>query len=288
MAENCQKMNDGNMGGGIGANAAYDIGKTAITGNIGKLAFVDSNSDLHEYPSNNQIFSNTYNTSYENTDTKGNDIPGAAFANSNLESCQIACNKNNDCAGFVLDVGGNYSKTCFPKTKQMYPYGGPISTLSGVNLYIRDKIPTSPPIGVPKTTSNIDTIKYAGYINGGQLKNSYGLANLNSVQKQQLDQLQTKLNMLSNQITNLNSSFKLSSSSANYQAGNNITGINDYIKDIKTTNIKSKKVAFETSGGIQNILKDSDIVVLQKNYDYLFWSILAAATVLVSMNIVNK
>ena len=39
---------------------------------------------------------------------------------------------------------------------------------------------------------------------------------------------------------------------------------------------------------IQIILKDSDIVVLQKNYNYLFWSILAAGTVLVSMNIVKK
>ena len=40
--------------------------------------------------------------------------------------------------------------------------------------------------------------------------------------------------------------------------------------------------------GVDRILDDSDIVVLQKNYDYLFWSILAAGTVLVSMNIVKK
>jgi len=288
METNCQKMSDGNIGGGLLGNAAYDIGKIAITSNIGKLAYVDGNSDLHDYSSNNQIFANTYSTSFQNTDSIGNNIPGAAFANSNLESCQSACNKNTDCAGFVLDVGGKYSKTCFPKTKQMYPYGGSISTSSGVNFYIRDKMPTSPPIGVPQTTSNIDTVKYTGYTNGGRLDKSYGLANLNSVQKQQLEQLHTKLNMLSNKITSLNTSFNVGSNLANYQADNNVTGINHYIKDIKITNKKSKLVAGETSGGIQNILNDSDIVVLQKNYDYLLWSILAAGTVLVSMNLINK
>ena len=41
-------------------------------------------------------------------------------------------------------------------------------------------------------------------------------------------------------------------------------------------------------GNIENILSDSDIVVLQKNYDYLFWSILATGTVVVAMNIVKK
>ena len=42
------------------------------------------------------------------------------------------------------------------------------------------------------------------------------------------------------------------------------------------------------SSSIENILSDSDIVVLQKNYDYLFWSILATGTVVVAMNIVKK
>ena len=39
------------------------------------------------------------------------------------------------------------------------------------------------------------------------------------------------------------------------------------------------------SPNVENILNDSDITVLQKNYNYLFWSILATGTVLVTMNI---
>ena len=51
--------------------------------------------------------------------------------------------------------------------------------------------------------------------------------------------------------------------------------------------ISSKKNRFDINN-IDNILKDSDIVVLQKNYDYLFWSIIATATVLISINVVKN
>ena len=39
---------------------------------------------------------------------------------------------------------------------------------------------------------------------------------------------------------------------------------------------------------MDSLLDDSDIVVLQKNYDYMFWTILATGAVLVSMNIVKS
>ena len=61
-------------------------------------------------------------------------------------------------------------------------------------------------------------------------------------------------------------------------------GLGDYLKDYKNTNTNIKN--FNTN--IENILNDSDITVLQKNYDYLFWSILAAGTVLITMNIAKK
>ena len=58
----------------------------------------------------------------------------------------------------------------------------------------------------------------------------------------------------------------------------------NYYKDIKTTN--NKIGTFDTN--VDNIMNDSDIIVLQKNYDYLFWSIIAVTTVIISMNIVKK
>ena len=284
METNCQKMSDGNTGGGLLANATYDIGKVAVAGNMGKLAYIDADSGLHVYPNNNAKYINNYET-LQNVNTAGNDINGASFGNATVDSCKTACNNNSKCAGFVYD---NKNKICYPKNNKMYPYGGSANTFSGVDIYVRNKQPSTPPIGVTSNTTNIDTIKYKSYVNGGNISSKYGLANANSVEKQQLEHLQTKLSMLSNQIGNLTGRFGAGSTMAEYQGEKNTSGIGEYVEDIKDTNTKIKTVAGVTTGGLQNILKDSDIVVLQKNYDYLFWSILAAGTVLVTMNIVKK
>jgi hypothetical protein len=86
----------------------------------------------------------------------------------------------------------------------------------------------------------------------------------------------------------LTNDFQKGTNSAENQSSQNVTGLNNYLTDLNNTNSKSNLIDGETSGNIQNILKDSDIVVLQKNYNYLFWSILAAGTVLVSMSVVKK
>ena len=61
--------------------------------------------------------------------------------------------------------------------------------------------------------------------------------------------------------------------------------IANYLKEYKTTNEKIKN---SNSSNIIGIVNDSDINVLKENYNYLFWSILAVGTVLVTMNITKK
>jgi len=211
---NCQKMKDGNMGGGVGANAAYDIGKVAIPDNMKKLAFVDPDSNLHVYPSEKE---------------------------------------NNIKEGFRVEG------------------------------FVQ---PKNPPIGVPLTTKNVDTIKYSNYIDGGAFKKEYGLSNATSVQRQQLDQLQTQMNMLSSQITNFSNKFGMGSNSAQLQSAKNNNGLTQYLSELNKTDASISN--FNLHNNTENILQDSDIVVLQKNYDYLFWSILAAATIILTMNVVRK
>jgi len=286
MTTNCQKMSDGNIGGGVGANAAYDIGNIAVTGNMGLLGYVDADSNLYTYPSTNQTYTSNYMT-INNMDTSGNDIQGASFSNTTLESCQEACNNNSECAGVVFD--GN---TCWPKTNQMFPFGNSVQQSTGTQINVRSKMPTSPPLGVSQNTNTTDSVTFQNYINKGQLGSqqlgSQGLANATSAQKQELQQLQTRMNLLSSQITDLTNKFQGGTLQVEKQNQKNNTGIDDYLKDIISTNKKIGIVSGVTNDNINNILTDSDIVVLQKNYDYLFWSILAAGAVLVSMNIVKK
>ena len=272
--------------GSENGNAIYEIKQYGNQSNLGKLGYVDADSVLYDYPAGNKQYTNTYSTMYKDLDTYGNDIPGAAFGNSSVDSCMTTCNNNPECSGFVIDVGGNYNKTCFPKTNQMFPYGGPTRILDGIDLYIRDNIPSSLPIGVSKDTKNIDSIKFQNYINKGAIGNKYGLANATSAQREELEQLQSRMNILSSQINNLTGKFSAGSNIVEEQSENNVSSIDNYLTVLKKTNQKMMGIAENST--TNNILNDSDIVVLQKNYEYLFWSILAAGTVLVSMNIIKK
>lgn len=270
---NCQKMNDGKTGGGSGANALYNIGQVGVSANMGKLAFIDQNSELHAYPATNVQFTNAY-TQITGTESPGNDIPGASYGNATVQQCQTTCNEIADCGGF-----GFANNSCFP----MYPNSQRQPNPS-VDLYVRNAIPLSPPVGVTNRTNNTDSVTYKNYVNGGTLSKEYGLAKANTVQQQQLEQLQTQMKLITNQITNLTNKFGEGSQKASAQMNNNTQGVEKYLKDLSKTH--SKVQNFNTN--TDNILKDSDIVVLQKNYDYLFWSILAAGSVLVAMNIVKK
>ena len=170
----------------------------------------------------------------------------------------------------------------------MFPFGGPSNINPTTNLYVRGRQPSSLPLGVGQNTNNIDTIMYKNYINKGDVGSQYGLANATTTEKQQLEQLQSRMNLLTSQINDLTGKFQSGSNMAEQQSYDNNKGIYDYANVINTTNKKIIGVAGQTSGNIQNILKDSDIVVLQKNYDYLFWSILATGTVLLAMNVAKK
>jgi hypothetical protein len=274
------KSANGKTVGNSTTNALYQLENMGLKSNMGKVAYVDENSKIHAYPSNNIQYNTTY-TTIKGIDNPGNDIAGAAFGNATVESCETACNNNNKCAGFVY---ANNTNVCYPKDSNMYPSGS-IQMNSNTDLYTKNKNPITPPIGVPLTANNTDTNTFQNYIDGGSLDNSYGLANATSVQKKQLSQLQIKMNLLSKQISGLTTRFETGTNTAETQSKKNVKGIGNYLTNLNQNNTK---IANFPSSNIDNILGDSDIVVLQKNYDYLFWSILAAGTVLVTMNVVKK
>jgi hypothetical protein len=256
-------------------NALYQIVAMGNKASIGKLAYIDQDSKRYSYPMNNTNFSNSY-TSYTGIDSPGNDIAGASYGNATVEKCQTTCNSNTKCAGFAFS-----NNVCYPKTSSMFP-NGTMQVNKNVNLYTRNKAPINPPVGVPGTVVNIDSIMYDNYKNGGNIGKSYGLANATSTQKQQLEQLQSKLNLLTSQINRYTNKFSSGTDSLNSQSSKNLKGLGDYLTDFEKTN---KNIKNFSASNIENILSDSDITVLQKNYDYLFWSILATGTVLVTMNI---
>jgi len=275
---NCKKMADGNTGGGAGGNALYGFPVAAIPGNMGKLAYVDEDSQLHDYPSDNVKLVNTYSR-FQEIDSGGHDIPGAMYGNATVDQCTTTCNNNSACAGFAF-----YQNTCYPKDNTMFPVPGTSQPLKGCDIYIKNRQPQTPPIGVPATTNNMDTVSYQNYVKGGTVGDKYGLSNANSVQKQQLSDLETRLDLITSEINKFTNQFEEGGSKIDNQLISNVPGTQEYLKEIGIT----KAILQNAPTNIDRILDDSDIVVLQKNYDYLFWSILAAGTVLFSMSLVKK
>ncbi len=247
---------------------------------VGKIGYIDSDSKLNTYPDENITLSNNY-IEMNNFDSTGHDLPSAAFSNATLDDCKTACNSNKNCYGFVYN---NNTKACYPKDKTMYP-NGTKRPLSNVDLYVRKPTLINTPIGVPNTIVDIDSIRYNNYDKTNQnVSNSYGLSNITSVERQQMEQLKTKLDLLAKQIVTLNGTLHTNDINVNNQSIQNAKGLLDYLKESINTNNKLK--TFNTN--VDNILNDSDINVLYENYNYLFWSIIAAGTVLVSMNLIKN
>ena len=137
---------------------------------------------------------------------------------------------------------------------------------------------------MPDETSNIDSNTYDNYIYTDNPANQDGLKNANNAQKEKIAQLQSKLQSLSNKLSSYTGNYKTDLAQVQAQSAANVTGTQDYLNELQRVNNKMKH--FDTN--VENILNDSDITVLQKNYDYLFWSILATGTVLVAINTIRK
>ena len=275
---NCQKMSDGNMGAGAGSNALYELNSLGVPSNVGGIAYIDENSELHAYPRSNSRYMNGY-TSIENTDSSGYDIPYQAYGNATVDQCRATCDSEEQCAGFAY--GDN---TCWPKTSGMYP-NGQRQFNTNRTIYIKNKGPQYTPIGVKSTTSNIDSVAYQNYINGGGVDTSYGLAHLTAAQRQELEQLQQRINTLASQLSDRNVTLNNDNSIVTDQTLKNMKGLDNYTSNL--VNTKKKIQRFGTKNNVDNILEDSDITVLQQNYNYLFWSILATGTILVSMKVLK-
>ena len=109
----------------------------------------------------------------------------------------------------------------------------------------------------------------------------------NAAKLVQLAQLETTLDTLSRQINTLNDSMNKNISSVNKQISANSYAREDYMNAIITNGDNEAKI-LNMSNNIQQMLNDSDIMTLHKNYSYILLSILAAASILVAMNVIKN
>jgi len=319
--------------GGGWVNAVYKIKPTGNRSSLGKVAYIDSDAKLKEYPSSLLSYSNQYQL-IKNFDSAGNDISQTNPASNNEQGCIDACNTNGECAGFVYQPNGNI---CYLKNSSMYPSGEKqYYANSGITLGVRKpQIGSSVNQACSKTIVDIDSVQYDHYIKGdsmtsetkcgtsivlGEEKNT--LTNLQnsmlSVGNQivdQTDNLYVKNNDISN--TMAQNSIQFNKNVAMYKANDNKikselnlpgrfqTETTQKPKSNQKSNINvNKREGMQnnmrtidssadankilTMNDINSMLSDTDIRVLQENYSYIFWSILAVGLLTITVNQIKK
>lgn len=103
-----------------------------------------------------------------------------------------------------------------------------------------------------------------------------------NIQNKVLSQLEDQLNLLANQIATNSNNYSNRMDSTNQQTSAMQPTSKSYMKEYK---LLQKKM--DTYAGIGNILTESDTVVLQKNSQYLIYSILAIGAIIATLKVMS-
>jgi hypothetical protein len=280
---------------------------------LGKLFFINDDASLKTYPTTNTKFSNEY-IKISNYDTPSdakynNDIVTPTTTGKTLADCKSACDSNTKCYGYSYATSSN---TCNLKGSNISQDKGDGPTTSGTDLYVRKQTYNSNILGVTNTFSSIFSTQKKNYSVDSANPNvpaSYGVKSLVPDLRTQLSNLQNQLDDLQSQMNVYSGSSSgsysgsYSGSSGSYSGyssgyyGSSSSGqgsssspkktMADYIKEIQSTEKKISAIQNVKNTNLDNMVEDTDLIVLQENYKYLCWSILAAASVLVFVNTSN-
>jgi len=275
-------------------NAVYAFDKVENNKNVGNVAYIDDNSGLRNYLSDMISYDNTY-TRYSDYNISGNDIESvdnpidySSFKLTNAEAeekCKSECNKQSNSAGYVFDSD---NQKCWIKNNKINE-----STIKtpkknySVNL---KKLNVKNNASCSKTIIPIFSELWDNYVEGKDMapQDTCGLASATSNQHEKLTELKKrmkdlstkivkKMNSLENENAYIHSKMKQTKDKYN-------KGVADYMDTLKDT----LKFGEDSDNTLNSMLNDSDLVVLQENYKYLFWSIFAVSILIVTLSNVNK
>ena len=278
---NYETSNDGYTYGNKWVNAVYELDQLGNSSNIGKVGYINENTELSEYPTS-MLKSGLQYTKFENYDSAGNDIK--QINNIPIDKCMSLCNANEKCGGFVYDTRDSVNN-CWLKDNNMYPKSEIIFT-KGVDTYLRDPLIMGSDKSCSRQIENIDSVTWENYLKTGQEmteNTKCGIDFSSKTQQDLLSSLQSQLVTLSSEIQNKTTEFINKNKKVSEQIVKNTNYFNDNTKKY----IELAKQKKQANQGLENILQDSDIVVLQENYNYMFWSILTVGTVILTLNTIK-
>jgi hypothetical protein len=297
----CPKINDINYGI-QNINAVYKINENIDKNNLGKVAYINADANLRDYPETMLQKSNSY-TLYDKYDSIGNDITDGTISNvNNVEDCKTRCNANNLCAGFVYKPSDPSGKKCYLKDVKMYP-AGDRQRYENSNFVMGVRIPEIIPNVVKtcdKTIVPIDSVRYNAYKKGDIMNETVNCGITQELTQEQtiFDTVKTSLSNLKDVIIGNSDDAYISytkntkqtiptntQNASNNKIENAIT--KRQIDSIKANDYNIREGFDINMNDVNSMLSDSDLTILQSNYSYIMWSVLAVGLLSVTVNTVR-
>ena len=270
------------MGGTSNSNAVYSQ-KLPENADLRKVGYVNEKGVISEYPKSMIKKGNTY-TMIANQDSPPNNLN--EFDNMNPESCKAKCNSDDNCAGFAYSKS---SKRCWTKNSKMYPEDKALIPNNDIDLYIRN-----PSVDNNASCTNkivgINTDQFKSFKNTGKEMNMdtlCGLAGETKTLKENVKNERSKIMSLSEKIVNKMESLTKDKTQMDQMQPDVqrklLKSINNYKTAVK--NIKSGQKRNET---IDGQVDNSDLLLINRNFNYVMWSIMAIIAVIVTIKVVRK
>jgi len=255
-------------------NAVYEMNNPGDPSAMGQIGYVDSNNKLSIYPSSMISPGTTYDQ-LQNYDSPGNDITKVAGTTSS--NCMSICNSDANCSGFIFDNSG---ATCWTKTTKMYGptnLDGPIQSHANYDIYMREPQITNNS-SCPVSVNNISSVEWDAYQQSGTAMSASSLCKLKSANETVLKarvKSNQKLSGLTGRVYDGIMRFMNLNQVMNNQMDQDKNIMDTNLSMYKTISEKYNNTINNNVGNINNILTDSQISVLQLNYFYILWIILA-------------
>ena len=259
---------DNNLIGNRSSFSQYYLNKVDNPSIKSKVAYIDINSGLHEYPNEMTQYDNDY------IEMK-NFIPNPEFGTNialDENSCKLACNNNPLCAGYTY----NNSMCMNYKDTEIYPKGVRIYK-ENQNTNIRKKkisSTNSSHFSCNKVVHNVDSSIYASHPTTNNMTPSQKCA-LGLILDPQMQVLETK---------------NIAAVAKGNEIKGFINGVHKNYNDLKST-INNKSIDIENGIAKQGDVKkkidkyeesnitntatvsDTEMLLVSDNYKYVIWSI---------------
>jgi hypothetical protein len=283
-AKTCSKSLDGQTYGNNGINAIYQMNQVGDNSSVGKMGYVDYNSNVTEFPDSMIGLSLTYDK-YDNYGTTLTST--SSLQNATYDTAVAKCNASSSCYGFTIDLSTNvanfYGKSIVdPSNRILKPY---------TTLYVRNQMLQNLNSACNKQVVNIDSSQWKNYVKKSGYMSPSSTCDLSTAimsSSTQSNAIQNQIISTAKQIVKILNDLNKKSDSINNKTGLNTNMIQANIQKYNDVIVEMSEFTDVRENNISNIVKESDIKVLQENYGYMFWSILAIATVIVTMNIMRK